>query len=153
MSEPNSVLTISKHIDASPEQVFSLATDFPRAAELLRAVERIEMLDEGPVALGTRFLETRTVLGRSTTQEMEVRVFERPSRYALRCESHGAEYLTEVRLLPNAGGTRVELRFEARPQSFMAKALAEMLRPMLLSVVGILEADLDDLKAALEHSR
>ena len=152
MSETATVFTTSMHIGASPEAVFALATDFGRAAEVIRAIENVEMLTEGPVGLGTRFRETRTVLGHATTQEMEVTAFDSPSLYALGCESHGARYVTEVRLASNSTGTDVELRFEARPMSFMAKAMAEMLRPMLDSVAGVLENDLEDLKAALERA-
>ena len=151
MSETPTVFSTSKHIKASPEEVFALATDFGRAAEVIRAIEKVEMLTGGPVGVGTRFLETRTVLGHATTQEMEVTAFEPSHLYALGCESHGAHYLTEVRLAPNPTGTDVELRFEAQPLTFMAKAMAETLRPILDSVAGVLENDLDDLRAALER--
>ena len=152
MSETSTVLTISKHIEASPEEVFALATDFGRAAEVIRAIEKVEMVTGDPIGVGTRFFETRTVLGHATTQEMAVTAFESPKLYTLGCESHGARYITEVRLAPNGTGTDVALRFEAQPVTFMAKAMAEMLRPMLESVAGVLENDLDDLKAALEPS-
>ena len=153
MSETFTIFSTNKHIEASQAEVFALATDFGRAAEVIRAIENVEMVTDGPIGVGTRFLETRTVLGHGTTQEMEVTAFESPSLYTLSCESHGARYITEVRLVPNGTGTDVELRFEARPLTFMAKAMAEMLRPMLDSVAGVLENDLDDLKAALERSR
>ena len=149
MSDSPTVFATSKHFEASPEEVFALATDFGKAAEVIRAVEKVELLTDGPIGVGTRFLETRTILGHATTQEIEVTAFEPPRHYALTCESHGAVYVTEVRLAPNATGTNVDLRFEARPISFMAKAMAEMLRPMLDSVAGVLENDLDDLRAAL----
>ena len=152
MPETDTILSTSKHIEATPEEVFALATDFGRAVKVIRAIEKVEMLTGGPVGVGTRFLETRTVLGHSTTQEMEVTAFEPPRLYALACESHGARYLTEVRLAPNRTGTVVELRFEVQPLSFMAKAMAEMLRPMLDSAAGVLENDLEDLREALERS-
>ena len=152
MSDTPTIFTTTKHIEASPEEVFTLATDFGRAAEVIRAIEKVEMLTDGPIGVGTRFLETRTVLGHETTQEMEVTAYDSPSLYAMGCESHGTRYLTEVRLAPNHTGTSVELRFEAQPLSFMAKAMAEMLKPMLDSVVGVLEKDLEDLREALERS-
>jgi len=151
MSDTSTVFSTSKHIQASPEAVFALATDFGRAAEVIRAIEKVEILTGGPIGVGTRFLETRTVLGHATTQEIEVTAFEPYHLYALGCESHGARYLTEVRLAPNLEGTDVELRFEAQPLTFMAKAMAEMLRPMLDSVAGVLENDLEDLRMALER--
>jgi hypothetical protein len=150
MSETPTIFSTTKHIEASPAKVFALATDFGQAATVIRAIESVKMLTEGPVGLGTRFLETRTVLGHGTTQEMEVTAFESPSLYSLSCESHGARYVTEVRLVPNGTGTNLELRFEALPLTFMAKAMAEMIRPMLDSVTAVLENDLDDLKASLE---
>lgn len=151
MSDAATVFSTSKHIEASPEEVFSLATDFGRAAEVIRAIEKVEMLTGGPVGMGTRFRETRTVLGHSTTQELEVTAFEPFRLYALSCESHGARYRTEIRLAQNLDGTDVELRFEAQPLTFMAKAMAEMLRPMLDSVARVLEDDLEDLRTALER--
>jgi hypothetical protein len=151
MSDTTTSFTTSVHIEASPEEVFALATDFGRAKEVIRAIEKVELLTDGPIGVGTRFLETRTVLGHETTQEMEVTAFDPPRLYALGCESHGARYLTEVRLAPNRSGTEVELRFEAQPLTFMAKAMAEMLKPMIDSVAGVLENDLEDLKTALER--
>jgi len=141
---------IVKHIENSRPSVFAMATDFARAAEVIGAIEKVEMLTEGPVGVGTRFLETRTVLQYATTQEVEVTAYEPPRRYALCCESHGSRYLTEVVLEPNSTGTDVSLGFEVEPVSFMAKAMAETMRPMLDKAAQALEQDLDDLKAALE---
>jgi len=145
-----SVFTISKHIDASPERVFALATDFARAPDVIGGIDKVEMLTDGPVGAGTRFLETRTLFRFASTQEVEITHFEPPRHYALACESHGSRYLTEVRLEPNRTGTQVEMRFEAQPQSFMAKAMVQTMQPMLDSVARELERDLEDMKAVLE---
>jgi carbon monoxide dehydrogenase subunit G len=139
-----------KQIRAPRASVFTLATDFSGAAAVIGAIEKVEMLTEGPVRSGTRFLETRRVLGAPTTQEVEVTVYDPPTRYALQCESHGSRYVTRVELEPNGSGTNVTMGFEVEPVSFMAKAMAQTIQPMLEAAAQALEQDLDDLKARLE---
>ena len=99
-------VTISETIARPIEEVFAAATDFAGSVERIGGIEKVEMLSEGPVGLGTRFRETRTMFGREATEEMEVVEFEPPRRYVLGAESHGSRYRTEIRFAETGDGPR-----------------------------------------------
>ncbi|MGH7149210.1 MAG: SRPBCC family protein [Planctomycetota bacterium] len=143
-------LTVTKDIAAFPEKVFQAAADFRGAPGRIRGIKRIEVLTEGPVRVGTRFKETRKMFGKEATETMEVVAFDPPNGYTLACESHGCRYRTEFRFKGNAGGTRVEMAFEATPLTFLAKAMGFLMAPMIKSVSKLVDQDLKDLKASVE---
>ena len=146
----SSGLSVSRDVHAPIEVVFDRAADFPNAAETISAITKMEMLTEGPVGVGTRFRETRIMFGREASEEMEITQFERPHRYRLFAESHGARYDSGLSFETVEGGTRVTMHFEATPLTFMAKIMSFMMKPMMKKMVSICAKDLEDLKAAVE---
>jgi len=142
--------TIDKYIDAPREVVFDAALDLHSAAEKIRGIEKMEVLTEGPIGLGTRFRETRIMFKKEATEVMEITVFDRPSRYAHEAESHGSKYLTTYDLVQEGSGTRLELVFSAEPQTFMAKVMGVVFSFMMKACMKMVEKDLDDLKSAIE---
>ncbi len=144
-------ITIETTIAAAPEIVFATIADIARWPDFIEAIERIEMLTSGGLEVGTRFRETRTMFGRSATEEMTVAALEVPARMVLTASNHGTRYRATHELRRAEAGTRLELAFEGVPASFAAK---------LLSVVGVLfvaplrrqlAADLADVKAEAER--
>lgn len=144
------VFAIKRHVSATPEHVFGVATDFRRAPEFIRGIKKVEVLTEGPVGVGTRFRETRMMFKREATEEMVVSVFEPPTRYTLESESCGCRYHSEFHFTRTGSGTDMEFRFDAQPLSMMAKILSILFRPMMKGVIKMIENDLDDVKAAAE---
>lgn len=141
-------------IDAPPDRVFEVASDFAGAPRRISAITRVEMLTEGPVRVGTRFRETRTMFGREATEEMTVTEFDAGHRYVLGCENHGTRYRSEVRVAPHGEGqSTIVMTFEARPLTMIARVLGVLTKPMVKKVVQACEKDLDDLKAAVETGR
>ncbi|MFQ5654891.1 MAG: SRPBCC family protein [Planctomycetota bacterium] len=143
-------IEIKRHIDAPPERVFAMASDFAGAAANIEAILRVEMLTGGPVRVGTRFRETRKMLGRESTEEMEVTVFDPPRGYTLGCESNGCRYSTELRLEPSGSGTALQMVFEATPLTGVAKVMGFLMRPMMKKAMTEFARDLDQMKARLE---
>ncbi|MEM9304530.1 MAG: SRPBCC family protein [Pseudomonadota bacterium] len=144
--------TCSIDVDAPQERVFEVFTDFERAAEHMDGIERLEVLTETPVGVGTRFRETRIFYGREATEEIEITTFDPPNRYVAEAHSHGAEFRSEFRFEAlAAGGTRVEVTFGAMPVSFLARILAFLSRLMLKGVQECTQQDLVDLKAVAER--
>ncbi len=143
--------SLTKHIDAPRETVFQLASDFRNAAEHVRGIKKVEMLTDGPVGVGTRFKETRVVFKREATEEMEVTVFDPPSRYVLECESCGCRYHTEFTFTTVGTGTDVEMVFDAKPLTFFAKVMSFLMRPMMKMCLKETGKDLEDLRVALEQ--
>jgi hypothetical protein len=144
-------ITLTRHVAAPPEKVFAVASDFRNAAGRLRGITKMELLTDGPVGVGTRFRETRVMFGREATETMTVTAFDPPRGYALGAESCGCRYHIEFRFTPKDGGTDLEMRFEGRPLTLVAKVLGFLMGPMISkNCAKESEKDLDDLKAAAE---
>ncbi len=143
-------VTVTQQIKAPVEKVFQLATDFRNAAGRIKKIKKLEVLTEGPVKVGTRFRETRLMFNRECTEEMVVTEFEPPRRYVLAAESHGSSYRTELLFTPEGGGTKLVMKFEATPLTFMARMMSFMMKLMMKQVVKMCSADLEDLKKAAE---
>jgi carbon monoxide dehydrogenase subunit G len=62
------------------ERAFALTNDLDRAMEWLPAGVRIEKLTPGPTRLGSRYRETRRILGRDDTEIYEVTIYDPPHR-------------------------------------------------------------------------
>ncbi len=148
-----SEVTLKQHIQAPIDEVFARATDFPNAANVIRGIEKLEMLTDGPVGTGTSFRETRVMFGKEATEDMTVQRFEPPRLYTLFAASHGSEYLSTYTLTERDGGTDLEWHFEATPVSFFAKVMSFLLAKMMRkTILKECSKDLDDLRAAIEKS-
>ncbi len=142
--------TLQTHINAPPDAVFAVATDFAHAAENIKGVVRVEMLTGGPVGLGTRFKETRIMFGREATEEFAVTEFTPGQRYALTVESCGCRYVAAHRVIPEAGDTRFELEMTMGATSLFARLMSPLARFMIGGMKKAMQQDLDELKAAAE---
>lgn len=112
MSAPR--VSVERRVAAPPERVWSVLTDIEHGADVISGIERIEMLSEGPFGVGTRWRETRRMLGREATEEMWVTASETPTRYVVEAESNGTHYTSEFTLTPRGtGATSVRLTFGA----------------------------------------
>lgn len=144
-------ITVKRHIEAPVERVFAAATDFANAHTFISGISRVEMLTEGPVKVGTRFKETRTIFNRECTEEMEITAIEPPRSYTLGCESNGCRYRSDFILMPEGNGTALEMTFEATPLTFAAKVKSILMKPMMKKMVEMCAKDLDDIKASVEQ--
>jgi ribosome-associated toxin RatA of RatAB toxin-antitoxin module len=146
-------VTARRTIQASPEQVWALATDIARWPDTISGVDRVEVLSEGDFGPGTRWRETRTMLGREATEEMWVTATDPERFYTVEAESHGAHYVSTFTFTETAPEqTEVVLKFSGRPQSTVARVLAKVTGPVASrSVAKALQKDLDDLAAAAER--
>ncbi len=142
--------TLSRRIAAPPERVFEISTDLRHAAEHVRGITRLEVLTDGPIGVGTRFRETRIVLEREATEEMEVTAFDPPRSYTVEAESCGTHFASTFTFEPVDGGTEVRLVFRAEPRTFGAKVMGFVFRGMLKSCMRAVAQDLDDIAAVAE---
>ena len=120
--------SLTQHISAPAEKVWDVISDLPGSAATLSAVDSIQMLTDGSYGEGTRWKETRTMLGRSETVEMWVSQCEPPTRQALggtpagvpsasttvKALQGGADYTTRFVLAESDGGTDLTVTFDAR---------------------------------------
>lgn len=139
------------YINAPLERVWDFVSDIERAANMIEAIKRIELLTPGPVGKGTRFKETRVMFKKDATEEMEITEWAPPRRYVLECDSCGCHYRSAVSCIAEGDGTRVEMSMEAKPLSAVAKIMALLISRMMAgSMRKAFAKDLNDIKRAVE---
>lgn len=144
-------LSITRQVSAPPERVFAVASDLRAAPTRVTGIRSLEVLDDGPIRVGTRFRETRVMFGREATEEMEIVEFDPPRSYVVGCDSCGCRYRSEFRFEPKDGGTEVTMRFDAQPLTFMAKVMGLLMRPMMKVMAKECGKDLEDIARAAER--
>ena len=143
--------SMTQRIAAPVETVFTVATDIAHAAEHIRGIEKIEMLTGGPVGVGTRWRETRKMLGSESTESLEVVGFERWKSYTVGCESCGAYFETTLRFDREGDGTLVTLDARTEARSLMAKLMSPLGNLMFGKIMRkCMGDDLDDLGRVAE---
>lgn len=148
-------LEVSREIASTPERVWSIVTDLGAAADVLTGVERIEIL-EGPAQLdvGTRWRETRTMFGKSATEEMIVTAVDPGRSYTVEADGKGALYRSVMTAeAVGDGRTRLSMTFGAEPRGLGSKLMAATLGRLFSGATKkALHQDLDDIAAAAERS-
>ena len=105
--------SLTQHINAPAEKVWAVISDIPGSAATLSGIDSIQMLTEGPYGEGTRWKETRTMMGRSETVEMRVAQTDPPRSTTVKALQGGADYTTRFTLADRDGGTDLTLTFGA----------------------------------------
>ncbi|MFJ9433365.1 SRPBCC family protein [Streptomyces sp. NPDC101490] len=147
-------VVVERRVAASPGRVWESITDLPALPRVLSGVQRVEVLTEGGFGVGTRWRETRRMLGREATEEMTVTDCEPPDRYVTTAASHGMRYVSELTLAPDGtGGTTLRMAFSARPADGRAPGLLARLTARLgaKAVAKALTKDLTELARAVEN--
>jgi uncharacterized membrane protein len=136
------------------QRVWDVATDLAGSPEVVRGIDAVEVLTPGPFGVGTRWRETRTMMGRSATEEMTVTAVEPQRSYRVEAASRGAHYVSTFAFTPSAdGGTDVTVTFGGRPTSTVARVLGAVTAPLgRRAVTRALEQDLHDIAAAAERA-
>ena len=65
-------IDLERLIAARPPADFAIVADVANWPLIINSVRSIELLTNKPIRVGTKFRETRIMLGRETTFEMEV---------------------------------------------------------------------------------
>ncbi|MEV7277936.1 SRPBCC family protein [Streptomyces sp. NPDC093111] len=152
-----SSVVVERRVAASPGRVWESITDLRDMPRVLSGVEKVEVLTQGGFGVGTRWRETRRMMGKTATEEMTVTACEPPERYVTVADSHGMHYVNEIALLPegpavSAGATTLRMTFSARPANDRRPGLATRLinRFGARAVARALAKDLAEIAAAVE---
>jgi hypothetical protein len=144
-------IAVDAVVDATPHVTFATATDIGAWPQIISAIQAVDMLTCGPMAVGTRFRETRLMFGRQATEEMTVAELDPPRRFVLTAFNHGTAYRAEHVFEPEDAGTRMTLAFEGRPTTLLARLFTPLGLLFLGTLKRQLEADLADLKREAER--
>lgn len=143
-------ITVSEQFECAPELAFATLSNFHYYPDFIEAIISTKLLSEQTTGLGTKFSETRIMMGREATEEMEVVEFTSPSKFVLYSFAHGTEYHSTHTFEPNENGTKVTLEFRANPKTLMAKILSGLFSRMIGQVADMLQKDLRDAKIEAE---
>lgn len=138
-------------INAPREHVFGHMTDVAAWPDIIPGVNRVDVLTPGPIAVGSRFIETRTMFGKQAHEEMTVSVLDPPSLFIVTAHNHGTAYKVDHILEDVDGQTRLTIAFEGRPESVFAWIFYPLGLCMQGSVKQMLKDDIAALKAACER--
>jgi carbon monoxide dehydrogenase subunit G len=144
-------IAVECFIEAPPDAVFSTAIDISNWPRFISGVQSVELLTPGPVAVGTRFRETRSMFSRQATEDMTLAQVEPPRRFLFTAFNHGTAYRAEHLFAPEGAGTRTTLIFEGQPATLLARLFAPLGRMFLGTLKRQLESDLADLKLEAER--
>lgn len=113
----NHKISLTQHVNAPADKVWAVISDIPGSAATLSGVSAIQMLSDGPYGEGTRWKETRTMMGRSETVEMWVAQADPPRSTTVKALQGGADYTTRMTLADRDGGTDLTMTFGAELQN------------------------------------
>lgn len=150
-------VTVNRRVQAGPEAVWEVLTDLDQAAARMSQITELHRLTPDEYEVGTRWRETRRMLGASESQEMEV-VESVPLRRTVTEAVDGATtYRTTIVLesLDNAVATLVTLTFSATTvgdQTGLRRLALRVIGPLGLKLTEkSLRTELDDIAAAAEQ--
>lgn len=143
-------MTLTTWIDAPVEQVFTQGIDVANHTRRIPGITKIEMLTPGPVAVGTRFKETRRMFGKDATEVFTVTALEPNHSYTLFTNSCGVAYEATHTFTAENGGTRLTLTMTGRSTTFLAWMMAPLGWMMQGMMKKLIQKDIEDLKAYCE---
>ena len=145
-------ISVERAVAAPPALVWDIVTDIERSPDVVESIRSVERLDGGTgVGVGTRWRETRVLVGRQATEILRVSAVEPGRAYTVEAESRGTRYRSVLRVDPDGAGSRLSMSFDAEPSGTVAKLLAATVgRVFEGSTRKALQKDLDDIAAAAE---
>ena len=144
-------LEFTENIQAPKDVVFGVIANIEGAAENVASIDKVEILTPGPVGVGTRFKETRTMFGKEAVEEMEFTAFDPPNSYTVEADSCGAHFKSTYFLSESGGTTTLRLVMESKPITFFAKVTSPIMGKLMAgSMKKMIDKDHADLKAVAE---
>ena len=147
-------MKIGRTVQAPADVLWEVVTDLGRAPEIVRGIDGTEIVaGGGSFGVGTRWRETRTMFGRSVTEEMEVTACDEGRSYTAGSESGGVTYAFTFSVVPmGSAASRLLLTFGGQPEGRVARILAATVgRLAQRSTRKAMEADLADLATEAER--
>ena len=144
-------VTVTRSIDAPVDVVFRAVAHVEQFSQAVPGILRVEFLSDVKSGVGARFRETRTMMGREASTELEVTEHVENERVRIVSEAGGALWDTVFTTVPDGEGTALKMVMDAQPRS----ASARMTLPLIIGAVRkAVEQDMDAVKAFCEgHAR
>lgn len=143
-------VTVTNKLEAPVSEVFAAFTDIEHSAQRVTGIKGVEMLTSGGFRLGSRWRETREVMGRLDSADMEVTAFEHGRGYTITHYKGGAKIDTVFTFAPEGEGTLVAIEFGLENQGLPPGLLTPVSWAIAGKVKEVLAKDLSDMKRSVE---
>jgi uncharacterized protein YndB with AHSA1/START domain len=143
-------VAVSNEIAAPIDRVFRTFTDIEHGPDHVSGIKKLEMMTPGPVRVGTRWLETREVMGRLDTAEMEITAFERDRMYTITHHKAGVRMDTTFWFESSGDRTKVTVEFNLDSAGLPPGFLAPLGWAIAGKVESVLNHDLADLERSIK---
>ncbi len=141
-------VTVARRIDAPVGVVFRTVAHVEQFSQAVPGILRVEFLSEVRSGAGVRFRETRMMMGREASTELEVTEYVENERVRIVSEAGGALWDTVFTVAPDGAGTELKMVMDARPQTLSAR----MTVPLIIGTVRkAVEEDMDAVKSFCER--
>lgn len=144
-------INLSIGINATPEDVFEVVSDVEKSPDRLHGYEKVELLTDGPVRVGTKWRETRNMSGKHSVQEWEMTAFDSPKRFSAYCDAEGYDVEWTMGVEAVGDVSRLTLNMTTKPRTFIGKLLTPVELLMASMCKGIVRRDLESTKAYIEQ--
>ena len=131
------------------DEVFAFLADFENIPKWNYAIDETHKTSAGPVRVGTRYRQTRSVPGRSF-EGFEVTVFEPARRLAMHGQIGPFQATISYELEARGGGTRLVNSVELDASQAMLRLAAPLATPRIKAAVA---QNLSKLRLVLEGSQ
>lgn len=148
-------VTVEIDIQGSKEEVWRIISDIENSASNISGIDKIEILDHPKDSLvGLKWVETRTLFGKTAVETMWITEAFENNYYQTRAESHGAVYVSVLKITGSQNGSRLTMEFNSYPQTFGAKIMGLLLGTIFKkAMIKALKKDLSDIKAVVESKK
>ena len=141
-------VTLTRRIDAPVNLVFRTVAHVEQFSQAVPGILRVEFVSEVKSGVGARFRETRMMMGREASTELEVTEHVENERVRIVSEAGGALWDTVFTVAPDGAGTELKMVMDAQPRS----ASAKMTLPLIIGTVRkAVEEDMDAVKSFCER--
>ena len=147
-------MIVKAHIilNAAPTKIWNTITDIRNAAEIIKGIEKIEIINEPAKGLvGLRWLETRMYFGKPATVEKYIIEAVENKFYTSKAEADGFIFETTMSISETESGVTLTSSHDSKPLGIGAKIKSipmiffkGMLKKLLLK-------DLTDINTAVER--
>src|SRR5215216_2688495 len=116
------IVEVQVTINGSRAAIWAAITDIEHAAETIRGIDSIEVLEKPARGLvGLKWRETRMLFGKPATAEKWITEAAENEFYKTRAESDGFVFLSTTSISEGGGGMTVTSSHDSQPQSVVAK--------------------------------
>ncbi|WP_313804869.1 SRPBCC family protein [Cytobacillus sp.] len=128
--------------------------DLESASRWMQGLVRIERLDEGPLQVGSQWMETKRMFGKEATEHFEVMGLKEPEKIVLRCDgtkgtTGKGEFVFTYIIAPEDDHTVITLNGEIKGLTGWTKIFGKMMAGTFKKACA---KDLDALISYMEKS-